>query len=131
MATLTKPLVVGSTGVTVGAAAAMAMLARFGYATDKTVLAFPHVTAGLAPSGGASYALSRLPNGYGMYAALTGAPVVGQEAYWSGMLPYYATAESLEGSAQADAAHGAGDPLVTRAMEYDWRYRKALAELSV
>lgn len=82
LASYTKPLVSVVQGAALGAGAAVALSGSTVYATPSSVIGFPEATRGLVPHGGASYHLSRLPDGLGMYLALTGASVQGIDAYW-------------------------------------------------
>lgn len=77
IATYTKPLVSTIVGPALGSGWALAAHCDYVYGTRASSVAFPDVAAGLVPHGGASYYLSRLDGGLGMYLALTGAAIRG------------------------------------------------------
>lgn len=52
-------------------------------------MAFPEGISGLLPHGGASYYLSHMENGWGMYLALTGAGLTGEDVFWAGLTKHF------------------------------------------
>lgn len=84
VATFTKPIVASLDGLTAGAGWAIGANSEYSYATPRTAIVFPETGQGLVPTGGSTYHLSRLGGGRGLWLALTGAVVEGEDAYWVG-----------------------------------------------
>jgi enoyl-CoA hydratase/carnithine racemase len=127
VATYSKPIVAGMAGAVGGSAWALGQHTAYPYVADNSAVSFPDVAAGLVPSGGASYHLARVPDGAGMWVALTGASVPGETAYWAGLAPLYGSSVDLRETLLEEAGGLSGsvstgtnlqtDPVYIRAME--------------
>lgn len=95
IATYSKPIVTTMHGETRGSAWALAQHSNYNYASNNTRISLPEIHHHVTPIGGASYYLSRLSNGVGMWAALTGSEIKGVDAYWSGMASLYGSISDL------------------------------------
>ena len=130
MATFTKPLVGVVQGAAVGAGASVGALgAGLAYATPSSALAFPEAGQGLVPYAGASYHLSRLPDGLGLYLALTGATLKGMDAYWAGLTGLFGKDGVADTLLEACGALSSDPRVVNGDMAADPVYARALAEL--
>jgi len=126
--TYPKPVVTVANGVAVGAGASLALSSKHKYSTETTALAFPETGIGMVPSGGASFHLSRMGKGVGMYLALTGGHLSGPAAYWSSAVGYM-TSNSLLAQGLTDAGHPFSNALKHHRMEEDGKYLKIVQEL--
>ena len=129
LATYTKPVGCVASGVALGPGAALLGHAYLSYATPESAIGFPDAADGIIPHGGSSYTLSRLPRGLGMYLALTGAVLRGQDAYWAGLTAAFGAPDvpSLLLEAGGDLS---SDPRVVNGdMDADPVYARALREL--
>ena len=126
--TYPKPVVTVANGVAVGAGASLALSSKHKYSTETTALAFPETGIGMVPSGGASFHLSRMGKGVGMYLALTGGHLSGPAAYWSSAVGYM-TSNSLLAEGLTDAGHPYSNALKHHRMEEDGKYLKIVEEL--
>ena len=129
ISTCVKPVVSVVGGAALGSGAAVALASAYPYVDDGALVSFPEARRGLVPHGGASYFLSRLGGGLGMYLALTGAALRGRECYWSGLVPLYGGARAAQEIAEA-AGDLSSDPRVVNGdFARDDVARKALALL--
>ncbi len=80
-----KPVLCWADGITMGGGIGIMNGASCRIVTERTVLAMPEIAIGLFPDVGASYFLTRLPAGVGMFLALTGARFNGRDAVALGM----------------------------------------------
>ncbi len=126
--TYPKPVVTVANGVAVGAGASLALSSKHRYSTETTALAFPETGIGMVPTGGASFHLSRMGKGVGMYLALTGGHLSGPAAYWSSAVGYM-TSNSLLAEGLTDAGHPYSNALKHHRMEEDGKYLKIVEEL--
>jgi enoyl-CoA hydratase/carnithine racemase len=106
---------------------ALGFHAKYTYATDKTVLRVDDISFESLPSGGSSYYLSRLPNGIGMYLALTGDELKGIDLFWSGTCSLYGSHEGESSPAKvilsSTGAFTGDSRTVTGHMESDSVYQ--------
>eukprot|EP01138_Halocafeteria_seosinensis_P011083 gb/GECG01011319.1/.p1 GENE.gb/GECG01011319.1/~~gb/GECG01011319.1/.p1 ORF type:complete len:2760 (+),score=434.69 gb/GECG01011319.1/:1-8280(+) len=124
--TYTKPIVTVMDGLTLGSGYGLASHSEYAYATENTALSIPETTLGLVPSGGSSYYLSRMGNGVGMYLALTGAALHGEEVYWSGMVPHFTSSNVAQHESVNIAGEPHREPFKNFEMESDRQYLKSL-----
>lgn len=85
---LKKPYISIMNGLTMGGGVGIGLHGSHPVATESFVFAMPETAIGLFPDVGASYLLSRLPNGIGMYLALTGKTINAFTAYKLGLVKY-------------------------------------------
>jgi len=107
-----KPYVALVDGVCMGGGVGVSATAVRRIMTKRTIWAMPECGIGLMPDVGASYILNQLPGGLGLYLALTGARMTGEDCLAGGIATHTIDDERLsavrEGLLQADLA---GDPL--------------------
>jgi len=72
LAHFTKPTFLVLHGNTIGSAASLALNAQFSVTTETALFSLPETALGFVPHGGATYYLSRLPDQMGVFLALTG-----------------------------------------------------------
>lgn len=68
-----KPIICWASGITMGGGMGVMQGASYRIATETSVFAMPEISIGLYPDVGASYFLSKLPPGVGLFLGLTGA----------------------------------------------------------
>ncbi len=91
-----KPYISLMNGFTMGGGVGIGLHGSHPIATERFILAMPETAIGLFPDVGASYLLSRLPNGLGMYFALTGRRMQPADALSLGLIKYVIPEGSLE-----------------------------------
>lgn len=119
VATYSKPIVATMNGAALGSGWALAQHAQYNYAADNSAVSLPEVGAGLLPHAGATYHLSRVHDGVGAWAALTGSVIRGEDTYWSGMASLYGTMEDLRSTLPREAGAVAGDYNTERDLHAD------------
>eukprot|EP00494_Astrolonche_serrata_P025331 UN25592 len=83
-------------GITMGGGVGLSCHGRYRVATDNTMFAMPETALGFFCDVGGGYFLPRLPSpGMGMWLALTGSRLKGEEVYHAGVATHYANAEKL------------------------------------
>lgn len=122
--TSAKPVVVASSGLSMGAGVALALNARASYGTAESTVAFPEASQALTPVGGSAYALSRMGNGVGMYLALTGGTLSGEETLWAGVLSKFTDAQVLAEHGLEDVAQPHQYAAKAVDMEADPQYQR-------
>jgi enoyl-CoA hydratase/carnithine racemase len=80
-----KPVLCWADGITMGGGVGVMNGASFRIVTERTVMAMPEITIGLYPDVGGTYFLNRMPEGIGLFVALTGARFNGADAIVVGM----------------------------------------------
>lgn len=93
--TFGKPFISLMNGITMGGGVGIGLHGSHPVATEQFVLAMPETAIGLFPDVGASYLLSRLPSGLGMYFALTGRRMMPADALSLGLVKYLIPESSL------------------------------------
>ena len=99
-----KPYVVLMDGITMGGGMGIAQGSALRIVGERTRIAMPEVAIGFFPDVGASYFLSRLPGGIGVYLALTGVQIGGADALYGRLADVYlppAAIETLSGDLAA------------------------------
>lgn len=86
--TYSKPYIALMDGITMGGGVGISLHAAFPIATERFVFAMPETAIGLFPDIGASYLLSRCPDAFGLYLALTGRRIGAEEARALGLVKY-------------------------------------------
>ena len=80
-----KPILCWADCITMGGGIGIMNGASSRVVTERTVMAMPEIAIGLFPDVGGTYFLNRLPAGLGLFLALTGARISGDEAAYLGM----------------------------------------------
>ncbi len=88
-----KPILCWADGITLGGGIGIMNGASFRVATERTVMAMPEITIGLYPDVGGTYFLNRMPEGIGLFTALTAARFDGADAVGVGMADFLIAAE--------------------------------------
>ena len=70
---------------------------KYRVATEKTLFAMPETAIGLIPDVGWSHFAPKLQGELGMYLALTGARLKGEDIYHSGIATHFVPSTSLPG----------------------------------
>ena len=91
--TYPKPILCWADGITMGGGIGLMNGASFRIVTERTVMAMPEITIGLYPDVGGTYFLNRMPEGIGLFTALTAARFDGADALAVGMADYFLAAE--------------------------------------
>jgi len=91
--TYPKPILCWADGITMGGGIGLMNGASFRVVTERTVMAMPEITIGLYPDVGGTYFLNRMPEGIGLFTALTAARFAGADALGAGMADYLIAAE--------------------------------------
>ncbi|KAF6020123.1 HIBCH [Bugula neritina] len=81
-------------GITMGGGVGLSVHAPFRVATEKTLFAMPETAIGLFPDVGGSHFLSRLEGSIGLYLALTGCRLKGEDVHRAGIASHYITHEN-------------------------------------
>ncbi len=101
-----KPYVALIGGLCMGGGMGLSVHGSHRVVTDTTVMAMPETNIGFFPDVGASFFLSRLQVGQGMFLALTGARVQGAEAVGVGLATHHVTNDRLATLADEMAQDG-------------------------
>jgi len=84
-------------GITMGGGVGLSVHGKYRIATENTMFAMPETALGFFPDVGGSHFLPRLPNpGTGMWLALSGARLKGNEVFHAGVGTNYVNIELLE-----------------------------------
>ena len=84
-----KPLLVWGSGIVLGGGLGLMAGASHRVVTDTSRLGMPEVTIGLFPDVGASWFLPHMPRRTGLFMALTGVQINGQDAIVGGLADYF------------------------------------------
>lgn len=106
-----KPLLCWGNGVVMGGGVGLMMGASHRVVTDTTRFAMPEITIGLFPDVGGTWMLSRLPDGIGMFMALTGSHLGASDC-------------RLVGLADHTLASDGFDALLSEIKKRDWSDRR-------
>jgi 3-hydroxyisobutyryl-CoA hydrolase len=82
-------------GITMGAGFGLSVHGQYRVATEKTVFAMPETAIGLFPDVGGGYFLPRLTGKLGMYLALTGARLRGEDIQKVGVATHFVNSSDL------------------------------------
>ena len=80
-----KPILCWADGITMGGGIGIMNGASYRAVSERTTLAMPEIAIGLFPDVGGTYFLNRIPEGLGLFLALTGARFDGRDAVSIGM----------------------------------------------
>lgn len=94
--TYTKPVLCWGNGVVMGGGVGLMMGASHRVVTDTTRFAMPEITIGLFPDVGGTWMLSRLPDGIGVFLALTGAQLGAQDCQQLGLADYMVASDAFD-----------------------------------
>jgi enoyl-CoA hydratase len=95
IASCKKPVVVLVDGLCLGGGMGLAVHAAHCVATERASFAMPEMTIGLFPDIGAGYFLTQLPDGVGLWLALTGARLTAAQALALGLVKHLLESRSL------------------------------------
>ncbi len=87
--TYSKPILCWGSGIVMGGGVGLMMGASHRVVTDSTRFAMPEITIGIFPDVGGSWMLGRLPEGIGIFLALTGAQLGAADCRYLGLADYY------------------------------------------
>ena len=91
--TYSKPILCWDDGITMGGGIGLMNGASSRVVTERTVMAMPEITIGLYPDVGGTHFLNRMPEGIGLFTALTAARFDGADALAVGMADCFIAAE--------------------------------------
>ena len=80
-----KPILCWADGITMGGGVGIMNGASYRAVTERTSMAMPEIAIGLFPDVGGTYFLNQMPEGLGLFLALTGARLDGQDAVSIGL----------------------------------------------
>ncbi|PPU31729.1 MULTISPECIES: enoyl-CoA hydratase/isomerase family protein [unclassified Xanthomonas] len=83
--TYPKPLLCWGHGIVMGGGIGLMSGASHRVVTERSRLAMPEISVGLFPDVGGSWLLRRVPQGAGLFLALTGAPLDASDAIYAGL----------------------------------------------
>ncbi|WP_274424038.1 enoyl-CoA hydratase/isomerase family protein [Chelativorans sp. YIM 93263] len=109
-----KPFVALIDGIVMGGGVGVSFHGSHRVLTEKALFAMPEVGIGFYPDIGGSYLLSRLPNNYGMYLALTGNRIGHDEAMQVGLGTHMVDSDDLGGVLDELVETGDPDSSLTR-----------------
>lgn len=84
-------------GITMGGGVGLSVHGKYRVATEKTMFAMPETAIGLIPDVGGSYFLPKLQGELGMYLALTGDRLKGEDVFHSGIATHFVPSNSVPG----------------------------------
>jgi enoyl-CoA hydratase/carnithine racemase len=90
-----KPYVVLLDGITMGGGMGISQGSTLRIVGERTRIAMPEVAIGFFPDVGGSYFLSRLPGALGIYLALTGAQIRGEDALYCRLADVYLPEQAI------------------------------------
>ncbi|WP_132993239.1 enoyl-CoA hydratase/isomerase family protein [Gordonia zhaorongruii] len=96
-----KPYVALIDGAAMGGGLGISVHGEIRIVTEKALIAMPETAIGFFPDIGATYFLSRLPKGVGMWLGLTGARLRGSDAVAVGLATHFVPSEDLPAVADA------------------------------
>jgi 3-hydroxyisobutyryl-CoA hydrolase len=94
ISTFKKPYIALINGITMGGGVGLSVHGRFRIATEKTMFAMPETAIGFFPDVGGMHVLSKLGT-LGLYLALTGHRLKGQDVFTSGIATHYLQSSQL------------------------------------
>ena len=98
-----KPILCWADGITMGGGIGIMNGASYRAVSERTTMAMPEIAIGLFPDVGGTYFLNRIPEGLGLFLALTGARFDGRDAVSIGMADGFIT-QSKKAQAMARLA---------------------------
>jgi len=91
-----KPWIALCDGVTMGGGLGISVHGSHRVVTERTTMAMPEMAIGMIPDVGATHFLSRLPDAFGPFLALTGARLSGADAIALGLATHYVPSDRLD-----------------------------------
>ena len=91
--TFNKPFIVWGSGIVMGGGLGMLVGASHRVVTESSRIAMPEISIGLFPDVGGSYFLNKMPNGCGLFLALTGASINAADAKYCHLADYFVEQE--------------------------------------
>lgn len=91
-----KPILCWGSGVVMGGGVGLMMGASHRVVTDTTRFAMPEITIGLFPDVGGTWMLSRLPDGIGVFLALTGSQLGARDCEFLGLADYTMASDDFD-----------------------------------
>src|SRR5690625_4663092 len=91
-----KPILCWGSGIVMGGGVGLMIGASHRVVTDTTRFAMPEISIGLFPDVGGTWMLSRLPDGIGMFMALTGAQLGASDCCLMGLADYTLPSDSFD-----------------------------------
>jgi len=120
---LQSPYIPVMQGLTLGGAAGIALNSpNFRATTETTVLGFPEVFMGWFPDCGASSFLNKLPQGLGLYLALTGRKLKGVDLIHAGAASHFLAQGSVDDIMEYTAMHDLAGPPMEIAQTVLWTF---------
>jgi 3-hydroxyisobutyryl-CoA hydrolase len=95
IANLRKPYVALLNGFTMGGGVGISVHGKYRVATEKTMFAMPETAIGFIADVGGSYFLPRLRDNLGLYLALTGNRLKGQDVKKTGLATHFVSMQNL------------------------------------
>jgi enoyl-CoA hydratase/carnithine racemase len=92
--TFDKPFIVWGNGIVMGGGLGMLVGASHRVVTESSRIAMPEISIGLFPDVGGSYFLNKMPNGCGLFLALTGASINAADAKFCHLADYFVEQQS-------------------------------------
>jgi enoyl-CoA hydratase/carnithine racemase len=87
--TFNKPFIVWGSGIVMGGGLGMLVGGSHRVVTESSRIAMPEISIGLFPDVGGSYFLNKMPNGCGLFLALTGASINAADAKYCHIADYF------------------------------------------
>ena len=87
--TYNKPFIVWGSGIVMGGGLGMLVGGSHRVVTESSRIAMPEISIGLFPDVGGSYFLNKMPNGCGLFLALTGASINAADAKYCQLADYF------------------------------------------
>ncbi|HLS51877.1 MAG TPA: enoyl-CoA hydratase/isomerase family protein [Burkholderiaceae bacterium] len=94
--TYSKPVLCWGNGIIMGGGVGLMMGASHRVVTETTRYAMPEIKIGIFPDVGGSWMLSRLPEGVGMFLALTGAQLGASDCRHLGLADYFLRSDGFD-----------------------------------
>ncbi len=114
--TYPKPIMAWGGGIVMGGGLGLFAGASHRVVTETTRIAMPEISIGLFPDVGGSWFLPRMPGRCGLFLGLTGAPLNGNDALYTGLADYAMLQQDrervLDALCQADWTQGDGAGVV-------------------
>jgi len=87
--TFKKPFIVWGSGIVMGGGLGMLVGGSHRVVTESSRIAMPEISIGLFPDVGGSFFLNKMPNGCGLFLALTGASINAADAKYCHLADYF------------------------------------------
>jgi enoyl-CoA hydratase/carnithine racemase len=91
-----KPFIVWGSGIVMGGGLGMLVGASHRVVTESSRIAMPEISIGLFPDVGGSHFLNKMPNGCGLFLAITGASINAADAKYCHLADYFVEQQKKE-----------------------------------